>query len=471
MKLEPQPNDAGAVETPSEGQLELDEHYVQDEHDVNPDFELPKYLLEDLPLPFRGLIASIEDPTKAAALLYASIASVGAALPFVETTYRGDPITPVFYFFLLGNAGSGKSIIAPARTLVASLDASIRKASDEEIRQFHRENAARANAEKDIALDVVPPAKKKFLFAANSTGAKMVRDMCNNPAGLIFDSEADTLKQALRAETGDISSALRQNWQREPISVSRVTNDLDITTSKPHVGIVISGTYSQVLPLVRDIENGLLSRFNFMWLNDAVVFEDPFAPNLSVPSEVAKHNADSVRDLYMHGTAKDRLPCTFSFSGDQQQRFREHFVPIVADNLFDYDNATTLRSALTMVRIAMVLTVCREWFDNGTLGTSVVCNEQDFQTALALAEAARMGTDTIINRLRSRVVAHTLPPPRRSNLEFFERLPEEFKTSDAKELADQIGVSRSKMFELLGDSRLFEKTKHGHYRKLPPDKP
>jgi len=468
MKLEPQPTEAGIVETTSEGQLKPEE---QNEYDGNPAFELPKYIPENLPTPFRELISSIQDPTKAAALLYASIASIGAALPFVETTYYGQTYTPVLYFFLLGSAGAGKSIIAPARTLVASLDVSIRKDSEEEILRFHSEKAIRAIETKDNALDGMPPAKKKFLIAANSTGAAMVRAMHNNPAGLIFDSEADSLKQALRAETGDISSALRQNWQREPISVSRVTNDLDITTSKPHVGIVISGTYSQVLPLVRDVENGLLSRFNIMWLNDAVVFEDPFAPILSIPHQVANRYADSVRDLYLHGTSKDRLPCKFSFPEEQRQRFREHFEPIVSDVLCDFDKATALRAALTMVRMAMVLTVCREWSDNGTLGSSVVCCEQDFQTALALAEAARMGTDTIVNRLRSRVGAHTLPPLRRKTAEFLERLPEEFKTSGAKDLADTIGVSHAKMYELLGNARLFEKIKHGEYRKLPPDKP
>jgi hypothetical protein len=322
-----------------------------------------------------------------------------------------------------------------------------------------------------MAAEVTPPVKKKFLIAANSTGAAMVRAMCNNPAGLVFDSEADSLKQALRPETGDISSALRQNWQRENISVSRVTNDLDISTSEPHVGIVISGTDSQITPLVRDVENGLISRFIFMWLKDNVVFEDPFAPNLSTPHQVATTYADRVRDLYLFGTKKDRAPCSFELTDEQKHRFREHFGSIVADVAHDFDTATALRSALTTVRIAMILTVYRRWFEHGTLESSVVAGDEDFQTALALAEAGRMGTDTIINRLRSSVGVNTLPPVRRKTVEFLERLPDEFTTTEASELAAKNGVSRSKMYELLRDTRQFEKTKHGEYKKCLPDRP
>jgi len=440
------------------------------DHDLPNDdtgFDLPNYSVSDLPTPLRELLSGIDDRAKATALLYASLTTLGAAIPFVETDYRGKRYTPVLYFFLLGAAGTGKSIMAHARVLVDALDTHIRNASKEKIAEYKRAQQAMLHDQRNTASYEVP-LKEKFLIPANSTGAAMIRAMINNRACLIFDTEADALRQALRAETGDISTAFRQNWEREPVSFSRVTNDVDMSTSKPHVSMVISGTESQILPLVRDVENGLISRINFMSLNRDVKFENPFEPRLSDLTAIAASHANSIRDLYLHGTSSDRGPVSVTFSEAQQNRFVELYTSISEDILNDLDKATTFRAAVTSVRYAMVLTVQREWYENRCLRPTLAVSDQDFQTAIELGEATRKCTDTIVNRLSSCVPSKVLPRVGRRTREWYAGLPEEFTKAEAVALGDKLNVSRSTVYRFVEREKKYVSydAASNRYRKL-----
>lgn len=421
------------------------------DHDLPNDdtsFDLPCFNVSDLPTPLREFLEGIDDRAKATALLYASLTTLGAAMPFVETEYFGKRYTPVLYFFLLGAAGTGKSIMAHARAWVEALDTHIRNASKEKIAECQLAQQAMSHDRRSSASYEIP-LKEKFLIPANSTGASMIRAMIINRACLIFDTEADTLRQALRAETGDISTALRQNWEREPVSFSRVTNDVDMSTSKPHVSMVISGTESQILPLVRDVENGLISRINFMTLNRDVKFENPFERRLSNLTAIAASHANSIRDLYLHGTSSDRGPISVTFSEAQQKRFVEHYTSISEDILNDLDKATTFRAAVTSIRYAMVLTVLREWSEKRFLRQTLTVSDQDFQTAIELGEATRKCTDTIVNRLSACVPSKVLPRVGRRTREWYAALPEEFTKAEALALGGKLNVCRATVYRFV----------------------
>ena len=79
-------------------------------------------------------------------------------------------------------------------------------------------------------------------------------------AGLICETEADTVSEAIGAEYGHWSETLRKSFDHDRLSYNRRTNHEYRECPKSYLSVLLSGTPNQVKPLVPSAENGLFSR-------------------------------------------------------------------------------------------------------------------------------------------------------------------------------------------------------------------
>lgn len=93
----------------------------------------------------------------------------------------------------------------------------------------------------------------------------------------MFETEGDTVVNAFSSDYGDYSDALRKAFAHESLGYLRRGDDgEEREIDNPRLATVLSGTPEQVKSLIRDSENGLLSRFMFFCINATPEWLDGF---------------------------------------------------------------------------------------------------------------------------------------------------------------------------------------------------
>lgn len=101
--------------------------------------------------------------------------------------------------------------------------------------------------------------------------------MAENGNLLMFETEGDTVVNAFSSDYGDYSDAFRKAFDHESFGYMRCGNDgEEREIDNPRLTTVLSGTPEQVKSLIRDSENGLLSRFMFFCVNATPEWLDGF---------------------------------------------------------------------------------------------------------------------------------------------------------------------------------------------------
>lgn len=420
-----------------------------------------------LPPLFRNLVEHTDDPYQRIALLSASIVAVGAVLPNVHSHYSAKSYSPCMYLFVLGGPGTGKANIQPAELLLKKINAELVEASKNAEREYKASLMLWKKAgRKQTSPEPEEPTRRQLFIPADATAPLVIRAMCANACCIIFDTECDSLTTAMRSDTGDISSALRKNFQRETVSHDRVGSNINIAADSTHLTFILSGTPDQVVHLVKDVSNGLTSRIAFIELPDKSKFRDPFITTHGHPYDVARQMADMVRHLWAYNTScMHERSFEVRLTTAQQRKLVAHLSARFNDSIEDADTATTLRSGIIAVRLATVLSCVRVWESTGALAPVMEVFDDDFNTAMKLAEYFRRGTDSVITRLQALRPNLSLPKAKRRTQEWYTSLPAEFSTAEAIVLGAQFGISRSTVLSKLSDEGNFTRVGHGKHRK------
>lgn len=431
----------------------------------NETVDLPNLDIELLPRTLRSLITTLEEPLEQQALLMAVITVVGAALPGVKTRYLGKLYAPALYYFVVGLPGSGKSVIEPAVRLGKLIDKSLKEQGLCEIRAFNASHLAWEQGGKS-GDEPTKPTRKCFILAADSTAPLLIRQICTLKSALIFDTEADSLAMALRAEYGDVSGALRKAWHGEPITHARVTGDLFVETDNPHLGIVVSGTPDQISVLARHVESGLTSRIRFTWFPPQRKFKFPFDPRSDEVMKQIEVGARTVHELWRHVSEQTLTETVLvELTSGQQQDLYLHFKRIIDDREDDSDSGTTLRSGIVAVRIMIVLTVMRCWDERKDISGTLMVNNDDFQVGMALAEHLRLQSEYVVKNYLKRGSSAFTSRNEKNHRIWYDHLPDEFTTSTAIAAGEKCGFKKSTVHTLLASYGGITKVSHACYRK------
>lgn len=292
---------------------------------------------------------------------------------------------------------------------------------------------------------------------------------------VMMATEMDTLTQSIRSGYGGFSDVIRNIFEHETVSQARRQNDEFIEILQPHVSILLSGTYNQLSPLLRNRENGLMSRFACYVANRVQDFDDSVwdADDCNgIPAEKVLYERVSEeickRYIWM---IKARHECFFYLTDAQRKTIKRMFRSEyeVYSQEYGEDFCSTLkRMPVIMKRIGMILTGLRLDMSQ-PLPERVVCSDEDFEIMLLIGHKLLMHAATMYKMLPE--TKHVAPSEIGNNLQqkqFFQMLPTDFTKQDSIEQAKVLGINQRTMERWLDK---FVQTSdivhisHGRYRK------
>ena len=417
-------------------------------------------------------------------VILAALTLYSGSMHGVYGIYDGKRVYPPFYTLIDAPSGADKGIISDCRQLLMPIEWEIRKACENELEDYQQEYAkwsALDKKQRAAQKEPVKPPYRSVFVAANSSATSAYQALSDNGEwGVIFETEADTLTQALKQDYGDYSDGLRKAFHHEPISYSRRKDDEHVNLDCPRLAALLTCTPGQVPQLLspQQVENGLANRFLFYNLKSNHVWRNVFAECDEPIADRFQKVGQRYLTLYHELEKKSDHPIQFVLSIEQQKQFNNYFSGLLLEQIGLHGeqlDAFVKRLGLTTFRMAMVLTVlrCEErepMLD--PLSQVLICTEEDFQTVMAI-------TNCLINHT-THVYANLLPhdntqtSPSGLSLSatekaLFEALGLEFTTQESKLAAEKLGIPWKSAERYIGSFvskyHIADRIKNGQYKK------
>ena len=448
-----------------------------------PEIQLPTFsqnIRNDLPSIMQRIVADSTSDVDADILVLGSLTVFSACIPNVFGVYDRRQVFANLFLFVTARASAGKGRLSLCRHLAAPLHQALREKYKKQMKKYEELQAAYA-ANRKNSLNV-PPKEPPFLtlfVPANSTATVVYQTLAQNDgAGLLFETEGDTLANAFNSDLGNYSDGFRKAFHHESISYLRKKDHEYVEIVQPKFSAVLSGTPQQIFNLIPDAENGLFSRFVFYSMPTQLVWHDMFACSSSIADEQFKQIG---RDFYDFHKAFSKKRVQFAFSRAQQNQFNEFFeaTQLRFAQLFGDDIiASVRRLGLILFRFAMTLSVLRlidgepKSAKKGEKDLRLVCADADFATALAMVKVLLQHTAAVFQ-----ILPRTVPSPRgRHQLtdavrqKFLAALPETFDRPTYLKIADSLNIYEKTAERYIGEfckSGQLAHPANGQYLKTP----
>ena len=317
---------------------------------------------------------------------------------------------------------------------------------------------------------------KQVYIPANSSASALIKIMDEyDGRGIVFATEMDTLTQTLRAAYGKFGDLVRCIFEHETVSQLRRQNNEFIEIRNPRIAMLLSGTPNQVAPLLRNRENGLMSRFGCYVVNSRMDFNDnvwDVEEEGNTPSEAVLYDrlASELGDryLWMETAGHD---CYFYLTDAQLKTIKRMFrseYDTYSQEFGDLFDASLKRMPVIMKRIGMILTGLR--LDTSKpLPKRVVCSEEDFQTMLLIGHKLLMHA-AMVFQMMPELKATPMGEIGGNMLQrqFFQMLPTDFTKQDAVKQAEVLGIGYKTIDRWLQKSincNEIQHVAHGKYSK------
>ena len=394
-------------------------------------------------------------------LLLSLLTNCGYALPAMRMLH-GRPhhtYSPELLTMIVAPAASGKGIMNYGRLLLQSIEGST-----------PRDHASRRGPRCCNGKQVYIP--------ANSSASALIKIMDEyDGRGIVFATEMDTLTQTLRAAYGHFGDLVRCIFEHETVSQLRRQNNEFIEIRNPRIAMLLSGTPNQVAPLLRNRENGLMSRFGCYVVNSRIDFDDnvwDVEEEGNTPSEAVLYDrlATELGDRYLWMETAGH-ECYFYLTDAQLKTIKRMFrseYDTYSQEFGDLFDASLKRMPVIMKRIGMILTGLR--LDTSKpLPERVVCSEEDFQTMLLIGHKLLMHA-AMVFQMMPELKATPMGEIGGNMLQkqFFQMLPTDFTKQEAVKQAEVLGVALSTMERWITKSvqtAHIERLATGLYRKKP----
>ena len=402
---------------------------------------IPPSVFENLPSFLKDICNITDLADEKDILLLGSIVTLSSCVPNVFGYYHNRKVFANLFLFITAQASAGKGMLTHCTRLVNPIQKRLRDESLLLKSQYERDyNDYQAIKKTNPAAEKPqrPPEKMLFIPANNSASGVLQLLNDNNGKGLIFETEGDTLAYAFKSDYGNYSDAFRKAFHHETIRYYRKTDREFVDLEQPCLSAVLSGTPKQVQNLIPDAENGLFSRFMFYYLQMSSVWKDVF-------ERKTENGLDEYFDVFgsryyeLFKELNSSINIEFTLTVSQQNQFNntfEHWQTKYETLLgFEY-NATVRRLGLITFRMAMIFSVLRI-LETGDLSRRIVCEERDFQNAIAITEVLVIHAKKVFSELPQTVVA-----PKRENREerFFNMLPQTFTRKDYVSIAEKLEI-------------------------------
>lgn len=397
--------------------------------------------------------------------LTSALSVISGGLSNVQGLYAQNIVYPNLYSFIIAPAASGKGSMNYAQSLgdcyqslleITNNQAKASYQKEMEVYNFKRRNS---RSEQDIRNLEKPeePKFKTFFIPGNTSSAMIYKHLqFNEGSGCISETETDTLTNALKQEWGGFSDVLRKAFHHETISLSRRTNLEHAKIEEPKFSLSITGTPDQIKSILSSTQNGLASRFMFYSFNTPPKWRTTYTQNItqSKKNKFLKFTQD-LCDKF--SSQSNRL---FNLTESQGKTLDETYSELLDDKYNSYhgdSGSLVVRHGLITYKIAMVLSAVR------THKPVIECEDKDFETAMKLTEVYLAHGLNVFQKINNRENKLPLNEERWMN-----KLPREFKTSEAISIARNLGINNRTAYYKLKNyvqTGLLKKLKTGIYRK------
>ena len=430
--------------------LEFQNNYTYEFNDD--DWHLTPYIpneaYSNLPKILREGTSLFSNKRESDMFLTSAIVVSSSLLTHIHGIYNGKRVFPNLYSYIIAPPAAGKDSVLYARKI------------GEVINNIRKKN-------NDFPTNLFIP--------GNSSSAAIYQQLNkNNGEGLLFESEADTLTQAIKQDWGGFSDILRTAYQHGTLSISRKNTDL-VEIMNPKLSIVLTSTKDQVRRVIPSVDNGLFSRFIFYTFS----IDTPFHVSNSVSyDEISEHIGVEFISYYNETIKIEK----FDFTDKQWQIFnnRFHNLQNQAHSIYG-DNSISIirRHGLMLYRTAMILSVLRyaekqlylktinpEYYEEKV--ALLECDDTDFNTAFLLIYTYLQHAFYIYGCMNKQ---STEGIKNKFMLSFYKSLPNntDFQRSKAIEIGKEMGFENrtiDKYISILHKKGMLLSPRYGIYKKI-----
>lgn len=367
--------------------------------------------IQELPDMLKTPSNYLVDETEKEVFLIGALGVISGMLPNIKGLYSGKWISPNLFVYVLAGYGGGKGGLDYARELGKQIHKAKRdeanKLMGEYLKKMEVYKKALKEYNKSKKPDAKPPTKPEkpgalmmFIPANNSKSGVYQLLEENNGKGILFESEGDTLSDALKQDYGGFSDTLRKAFHHEYLDLFRRMNNEHIEIKSPELSVILSSTFDQLKILIPSVENGLYSRFLYYELKQNNKFIDVFDNRKKDYQNHFDNAGDSFKILF-DKLDKLETPIYFWLTNEQQENFVQIFGEKKANLIEEVDvtmSGTANRLGIIAFRIMMIFTVLRA-HEKGTLNNSIKCNDTDFNNALRIVERLEKHAKTVYEYL------------------------------------------------------------------------
>ncbi|MGI6572408.1 MAG: DUF3987 domain-containing protein [Fermentimonas sp.] len=414
-------------------------------------YDLLPELLKDITNPFVGRERDV--------VLLSSLTVLSNCIPNIYGIYDKSKIYPHLFLLIIAPPASGKGVMKFSKALIDPIHDYVRNLSSTARESCIEEKKKNNDKERRLDISDCPPIKTKIM-AANTSSTKVYYNLFYQADGLLLmDSEIDSLVIVFRQHWGDFSDVLRKAFHNERISIDRVNEPL-LEVIEPKLAVCLSGTYNQLLPLIKSKDNGLFSRFMNYIYDETPKFKDVFSMDSMDVRRIFEEKGQTVFKLYID-LSKREDEVKFEFTEEQTKLFRKEFgimTAFLADNPHEYLISNLFRLGIIMFRVCMVLTAIRKQL--AIPKHQLICDDVDFNTGLKIIKV-------LFNHLLYDSVNNYMFKDERDKALYI-KMQREFKRQDFIELGQEWGLSTRMLDYILYRweySGLILRKKRGEYIK------
>ena len=356
--------------------------------------------------------------------LTSAITVLSGCFPSIHGVYDRKKVHANLYSFIIAPAASGKGALTGAKDLA---------------QEIHNELVVSQSDGQSCSGEQSSRSPQRLLYIPGNVSAaamvSLLRD--NGGVGIICETEADSMNNALKQDWGGFSDVLRKAFHHEPVSYSRKLKNEYIEINKPKLSVSLSGTPGQVSGLIKSIDDGLFSRFIFYIFRNRPAWKD-VSPIRSMP-EYESCIADLQHDIKSIYEFMKDLDYSFDLTVIQWNRLNTQYTKTLRDSVTfigHETSSTVMRLGLIQFRIAMTLSILRH-FENSVASNRIVCSDVDYSTAEVLSEAY-LKHALLVYKILTKQLESGLGKNMDKLLKALPIIP--FRRKDAVDIGEKIGI-------------------------------
>ena len=456
-------------------------------------------VLVHLPGLLQDIVKTASNDREFDLMLLAGITILCTTVPGVSGMLKREPYRPPIYTLVIGPSGSGKGCINIVYRIVKAWQTYVSDISKVRVKEYlaKKENCelyrAQQRSSRGKAPAGIPPEEpepvfqKRLHISGYTSTARMIEQLdINKPyASLLYETELESVNNTLTQDFGGYSYVLNQAFHHEQISSSSKTNGSAFVES-PELGLLASGTPAMLPQLIPSTESGLYSRILIYRIAGRTDYQPLTSGDDSIGSLRHFDNlAQRVLDMAIY---LEKSPTFVSFSDKQRKRLDRYFEREYNNvRVFGTDDVASvvLRHRLIIFRIAMMLTGVRKGEarkraeevdllegDDKLPVENIQISDEDFDIAFHIGTLSLRHSLVVSTSLKHSDTEqhHKLPD---AQVELFDAMPDEFKTSEVLGEACVRGISRAGVFRMLKKAQeygLLLSPSVGCYRKTEKGK-